>query len=315
MKKIYLILPGLLICLLCSSWGFYAHKLINRNAVFTLPTELAAFYKQNIDQITEKAVDADKRCYIDSAESPRHFIDLDAYDTNTLDTLPVHWSRAKEKIEEKRLLSNGIVPWQIYITYQKLVKAFMARDKTKIIRHSADLGHYVADAHVPLHTTKNYNGQYTEQIGIHAFWESRLPEMFAPHYKLAAGRAQFITDPAALGWAIVYESAPLADTVLRIEKELSDRFPPSQKKTYLTRNNVLILTYSDAYAKEYHEALNDMVEVRMRKAIHRIGSLWYSAWIEAGQPDLRKLKNKDAEPESILPSQSPQTPMGREEWP
>ncbi|QQT26262.1 zinc dependent phospholipase C family protein [Sphingobacterium spiritivorum] len=315
MKKVPVILPGILIILLCSSWGFYAHKLINRHAVFTLPTELAAFYKQNIDQITEKAVDADKRCYIDTAESPRHFIDLDTYDADALDTLPVHWSRAKEKIDERRLLSNGIVPWQIYITYQKLVKAFIARDKTKIIRHSADLGHYVGDAHVPLHTTKNYNGQYTGQTGIHAFWESRLPEMFAQSYKLATGKAQFISDPAALGWTIVYESAPLADTVLRIEKELSDHFSPSQKKTYLTRNNILILTYSDPYAKAYHEALNGMVEIRMRKAIQRIGSLWYSAWIEAGQPDLRKLKNTDSEPEKEIPSPSSQTFMGREEWP
>ena len=31
----------------------------------------------------------------------------------------------------------------------------------------------------------------------------------------------------------------------------------------------------------------------MRASIHAIGSLWYTAWVNAGQPDLRKLYDKD----------------------
>ena len=39
---------------------------------------------------------------------------------------------------------------------------------------SAVIGHYVADAHVPLHAVVNYNGQRTGQTGIHNRWEDEL---------------------------------------------------------------------------------------------------------------------------------------------
>ena len=51
-----------------------------------------------------------------------------------------------------------------------------------VLRTAADLGHYLADAHVPLHTTGNYNGQRTNQTGIHALWETHNVEhLMASH--------------------------------------------------------------------------------------------------------------------------------------
>jgi hypothetical protein len=35
--------------------------------------------------------------------------------------------------------------------------------------------------------------------------------------------------------------------------------------------------------------MKGMVERRMRAAILSVGSYWYSAWVDAGQPDLNKL--------------------------
>ncbi|CAM3673938.1 zinc dependent phospholipase C family protein [Sphingobacterium prati] len=298
-----------------NSWGFFAHKKINHYAVFALPAKLAKFYKSNIDLITEKAVDPDKRCFIDSAEGPRHFIDIEDYrEDRLIDSIPIHWSQAKEKFQERQLLKNGIIPWQINFTYLKLVKAFKSKDYNKIIKHSADLGHYIADAHVPLHTTKNYNGQLTGQIGIHAFWESRLPEMFAGEYNLLVGKAIYIEDPLNEAWTVVRESNQLVDSVLRIESLLNKQFKASQKNSFIERNNQLLWTYSDSYAKAYHLALNGMVERRMRKTILRVASYWYSAWLESGQPDLStatkiKIENKQ---DSI--NIKDKKPIGREEW-
>jgi len=305
-------LLAFLIVQFCCSWGFYAHKLINRTAVFTLPSDLAGFYKKHIGPITEKAVDADKRRYSDPAEAPRHFIDVDEYEEPTIDSIPIHWRMAVEKYEERRLQAQGIVPWQIYRTYQHLVKAFSEKDANRIIRHSADLGHYLADAHVPLHTTKNYNGQLTGQIGIHAFWESRLPEMFAPEYDLLVGRAEYINDPLELAWTIVKESNALVDSVLLIEKKLSETFPQDRQKSYVERKNVLVLTYSDAYATAYHESLRGMVEERMRASIWRVGSYWFSAWVDAGQPKLSP-ENQGPDTEE-LPDIPTGKIIGREEW-
>lgn len=311
-QKICYIL-GMLCVLLFSSWGFYAHKLINETAVFTLPTEVAIFYKRHINIITERATDADKRCYVDSAESPRHYIDIEKYEGG-IDSIKVHWSIAKEKFEERNLLARGIVPWQIDRTYRQLVQAFIRKDLQRIIKHSADLGHYVADAHVPLHTTQNYNGQYTGQIGIHAFWETRLPEMFASEYDLLVGRAQYIDDPLDYAWKMVESSHALVDSVLAIEKNLSQTTPQHLQKSYITRNNILALNYSDYYAAQYHRALKGMVARRMRASIHAIGSLWYSAWLEAGQPDLSTMHGQTSTPTDTIQQKVQDKIIGREEW-
>jgi len=36
-----------------------------------------------------------------------------------------------------------------------------------------------------------------------------------------------------------------------------------------------------------------MVKRRMRAAILMVGSVWYTAWVNAGQPDLTKLESKE----------------------
>lgn len=312
MNKIKQLFPFLSLWIFCSSWGFYAHKKINETAVFLLPTEMATFYKDNIRIITERATDADKRCYVDTAEGPRHYIDLDRFEED-IDSIPIHWSKAKEKYTERQLLMTGVVPWQIWRTYQNLVRAFVQQDVDKIIRYSADLGHYVADAHVPLHTTSNYNGQFTNQVGIHAFWETRLPEMFSSEYNLFIGPAMYIREPLETAWAIVKESNARVDSVLHIEKHLSKNFKDSEQKTYITRNNQLVLTYSDNYATAYHHALNGMVERRFRASILHVASYWYSAWIDAGQPIWNfgpsVLHNED---EDII--YNGKKTLGREEW-
>ncbi len=294
-----------------SSWGFNPHKKINQTAVFLLPTELASFYKTCIKQITDKAVDADKRCYIDTIEGPKHYIDLDQYEN--IDSIPIHWSKAKEKLNERKLLAQGIVPWQINRTYQNLVEAFKSKDNKRIIQLSADLGHYVADAHVPLHTTSNYNGQYTNQIGIHALWETRIPEMYMTDYDLFIGSAQYISDPVNFAWKIVRESNALVDSVLLIEKALNKSFRDSEIKSYIERNNQLIQTYSDPYVQAYNTELNGMVERRFKASIFAVASFWYSAWLDAGQPKLLTLTPSNLTEDESLNYEQKKI-LGREEW-
>ena len=90
----------------------------------------------------------------------------------------------------------------------------------RILSLSSDLGHYIADAHVPLHTTENYNGQLTNQKGIHGFWESRIPEISAEEYDYLLGTAVYVADPLKEAWRIVKESNSAVDSVLKFEKEL-----------------------------------------------------------------------------------------------
>lgn len=271
------------------SWGFWAHQRINRLAVFTLPPEMLILYKANLEYITDHAVDPDKRRYAVEGEAARHYIDVDHYGVYPFEGLPRNWDEAVARFSEDSLQAFGILPYQLPWRVLQLKKAFEEMDLNKIIKYSADLGHYIGDAHVPLHTTENYNGQLSGQRGIHGFWESRLPELFATEYDFFVGRAYLLEDLSDEAWDIVLSSHVLLDSVLRLEAELNDQFPADRKYSYESRNNIVIRTYSREYSDAYHKVLDGMVERRMRAAIRSVGSWWYTAWKMAGSPDLREL--------------------------
>ena len=276
-------------------WGFFAHKAINRLAVFTLPIEMIGFYKQHLPYITEKAVNPDRRRYAVKAEAPRHYIDVDHYGDSAVYTMPRHWEDAVNTYSEDTLQAYGIVPYHIDRMTTWLIKAFQNKNAEQILRLSADVGHYIADAHVPLHTTENYNGQLTGQYGIHGFWESRLPELFADQYDLLTGKAQYIENVPLHVWNAVIASHEALDSVLAFEKQLTKRYHESKKYGYEERGNNTIRTYTYDFSNNYHRKLGGMVERRMRAAVQMVGDFWMSCWIKAGQPDLDELLINPAE--------------------
>jgi len=270
-------------------WGFYAHSLINRQAVFSLPPEMIRFYKPHIEFITEKAVNPDKRRYAVEGEAEKHFIDLDNYGDSALLILPKYWPEAVEKISEDSLRANGIGPWSAYLTMLSLTKAFQQKNSAAILRLSADLGHYLGDLNVPLHTTKNYNGQLTGQEGIHGFWESRVPELMATDYSLWVGKAEYVEKPQLAIWEAVADAHSQVDSVLAIEKQLTESFAEDQKYSYEERNKLTVRVYSREFTEAFALALDHQIERQMKRSIKMIADFWYTAWINAGQPDLTLL--------------------------
>lgn len=296
MKRLTILIALIIPLILCSSWGFFAHQRINHLAVFTLPNGMISFYKANIKYITEHAVDPDKRRYADTLEAPRHYLDVENYEKH-IDSIPEKWNDALKKYGQKKLNADGIVPWQITRSYYNLVNAFKTLDSIKILKYSAELGHYIGDAHVPLHTTANHNGQLSNQVGIHAFWESRLPEAFSTNYNYLVGRAAYIENPLKQAWKIVKHTHSLVDSTLHLEAELNASFPSDQKYSFSERNNLVLKQYSIAYSKAYHDKMNNMVEKQMRSSIFEIGCYWFSAWVDAGQPVLQNLIRRELDPE------------------
>lgn len=300
MKRFILIITSLLIYQQCFCWGFYAHQKINYYSVFLLPPEMMVFYKQNIDFLSEHAVDPDKRRYAVKEEGPRHYIDIDHYGTYPYNELPRIWDSAVAKYTIDTLLQNGIVPWWLQTMQYRLTQAFKERNAAKILKLSAEIGHYIADAHVPLHASSNHNGQLTGQRGIHGFWESRIPELLAEsEWNFFIGKAEYIKNPADFIWKRVLESGTAADTVLKFEKQLSEQFPADQKFSFENRNGMIVRQYSSAFSKAYDKGLKGMIERRMRQSIFAVASFWYTAWVNAGQPDLTKLSNKNFTEEDL----------------
>ncbi len=273
-------------------WGFFGHQRINRIAVFTLPPEIFGFYKEHIEYLTEHAVDPDKRRYAVEGEAQRHYIDLDHYYQTGQDVfsiIPKKWNDAVEKYSEDTLQNYGIVPWFIPIMKSRLQKAFEDKNIDLILKYSADLGHYIADAHVPLHTTQNYNGQLTGQKGIHGLWESRLVELNAENYSYFVGKSKYISNVLNQAWEAVKESHLALDSVLKMEVKVSKTFESDKKYSFEQRGNVTIPVYSYEFSQAYHQLLNGMVERRMKEAILLVGSVWYTAWVDAGQPNMNEL--------------------------
>ncbi|MFD2246533.1 zinc dependent phospholipase C family protein [Pontibacter ruber] len=287
--KAILLLLTLLLPLQGYSWGFFAHQRINRLAVFSLPPEMVGFYKKHIRYITENAVNPDKRRYAVKGEAPRHYIDLDMYGDSALHKLPRFWQQAVEKYTEDTLMAYGIVPWHINLMKYQLTQAFKERNLDRILRLSADMGHYVADACVPLHTTHNYNGQLTGQHGIHGFWESRLPELLSDNYDFFVGQAAYIEQPQLKAWDLVASAHLALDSVLRFERELTQAYAEEKKYGFEVRNNLTTKVYSREFSEAYHDRLNGQVERQMRLAVQTVAGYWYTAWVDAGQPDLQAL--------------------------
>ena len=275
------------------SWGFFAHQKINRMAVFTLPDGMIGFYKQHIEYVSAHAVDPDKRRYASEDEAPRHYIDIDHYGEYAFDSVPKWWNKAVAKYSEDTLKAYGIVPWHIEKMVYRLTEAFKSENMDLILHYSADLGHYVADSHVPLHTTENYNGQKTNQKGIHGFWESRIPEMKSEGYDYWVGKAKYIDKPLDKAWAVVRASNAAVDSVLTFEAQLNAKYSPDKKYSFENRGATLMKVYSKEYTEDYDRMLDGMVERRMREAIITVGSLWYTAWVNAGKPDLNRFNDKE----------------------
>ncbi|WP_242926431.1 zinc dependent phospholipase C family protein [Pontibacter vulgaris] len=295
--KVILILFAILLPLQGYSWGFYAHQRINRLAVFSLPPEMIGFYKKHIRYITENAVNPDKRRYAVEGEAARHYIDIDVYGDSAIYKMPRFWPDAVAKYTEDTLQAYGIVPWHINLMKYQLTQAFKERNLDRVLRLSADLGHYIADACVPLHTTHNYNGQLTGQHGIHGFWESRLPELLSANYDFFTGQATYIEQPQLKAWELVTSAHLALDSVLTFERELTRAYAEDKKYSFELRNNQTTKVYSREFSENYHKQLNGQIERQMRLAIRTVASYWFTAWVDAGQPEFKPFATDISEEE------------------
>lgn len=224
---------------------------------------------------------------------PRFYQDDETLDVDSLKTFLGLMGRAERPqtaFYREHLSQHGTLPWNLQRMQRLLTEAFRMRDSRRILKLAADMGHYIGDAHVPLHTTSNYNGQKTEQHGIHGFWESRIPELFADEsYDYFVGKAAYIERTEDWFWQTVFDSNKLVDSVLTFEKRLRRTFPLDRQMCPDMRSGVMSVMPCRDFAAAYQDAMNGMVERRLRAAIHAVSSAWYTAWIDAGEPDLSKM--------------------------
>ncbi|HSD06241.1 zinc dependent phospholipase C family protein [Flavobacterium sp.] len=280
------------------SWGIVGHERINKAAVMALPKPLQVFFYNHIDFITQEASVPDIRKYALNykEENPRHYLDMENF--GAVEDMPKTLEEAKKKYDAKFLNDNGILPWYIEDMMVKLTKAFKDKNRAEILFLAADLGHYIGDAHMPLHTSANHDGQLSDQKGIHSLWESRLPELFAKNYKLNVPEAHYYEDVHKATWDMINDTHSLVEPLLTIDKKLRTSTPENQifvmdANGKVVKNKYNSAVFSDEYATKLNNQLNGMVENQMKKAITATASFWYTAWVNAGKPDLSNLDSKE----------------------
>ncbi|ANH82457.1 hypothetical protein A8C56_17105 [Niabella ginsenosidivorans] len=292
MKKknlLFIILGALLVGM--SSWGFLIHRTVNQLAVYALPKKMQAFFYTNMDSLVYNAPRPDQRRNIDPTEGNKHFLDFEYYGNDAADSIPHQWEDAVTKYTADTLKKYGTLPFVVVETQKKLTDAMRRKDKDSIIFYATDLGHYIGDAHVPLHTSLNYDGQLTGQHGVHDLWETTVPEVALTDFSIKSRyKAKYLQSPREAIWSILKQTHALVPELFAMEKEVSKNFPDTAKKyrwEYRWGKNRRF--YSKEFAVAYNKALKGSVNEQVIRSANDLADFWYTAWVDAGKPDLNSL--------------------------
>jgi hypothetical protein len=252
--------------------------MVNRKAVGTLPEPLHRLFEGNAAYLAEHSIDPDLwRAAGKPNEGPNHYLDLDAFGAPPFDQIP--------RVEAEHLArfgpaasGRGRVPWRVGEVYRDLVAAFRARDAARALEQAAVLGHYVGDSYVPLHAVVDYDGQRAGQAGLHDRWETHLFERFEREIdaKVLPPPAARVDDPVSLIFGALRESYAGASEVLA-----SDRASIAQGGTVTEEQ-----PYGDAYYTRFYAREGPHLCARLEGAAAALGSLWLTAWEEAGRREL-----------------------------
>tara|TARA_B100000029_G_scaffold56622_1_gene51252 strand:- start:1665 stop:2540 length:876 start_codon:yes stop_codon:yes gene_type:complete len=266
------------------AWGYAAHRLTTRKAVNILNSPLGEYFYKNINFISENSIAPDlwrKNKEIFPEESHGHYIDADLYDKYPFRKIPRTWEKAVTKYGEENLKSWGTAPWRIQNFYKKLVLEFKNGNWKESLQTASALSHYIADIHVPFHTTENYNGQLSGNKGVHKRWEADMVEEYLLDSINPEGNLDLILDPVIMAFDIVEESFKELQKILTAETKA--RSTISFKSIDIIANWDQSMKGTE-YIKILYQETGDLAIKRMNDSSLRIASYWNSAWIDAGKP-------------------------------
>jgi hypothetical protein len=254
------------------AWGDRTHPALNRLAIETLPAAAAAYFGPHADELARRSLDPDTvlRGRDGREEEVRHFIDLDIHMAPPFRRFPRDYHDAVRRFGKREVDEKGVLPWVILRFQRQLTDAIRAADPGGAIREAAYLGHYVADSFQPLHLTKNYDGQFSGAEGIHKRLEDGVGDGDIERLIAAARRtmhkARVMHDARADIFEAIFRSYEGVDTILRADADA---------KKHAAVN-------SPAYYARMHKRLDPLVEKQLAEAATMVGSLWLTAWTDAG---------------------------------
>lgn len=273
LRGMVLIVAGVLLCpLVACGWSGLQHVHITRAAARNVPNEMEGF-RAFARPMAFPSIFPDLWRLSDPAEGPRHYFEPDRL-ARDFDLMQLNSNRLTafdtQLAESPSVI--GIAPWTIMDLMEDMTESMRTNDWIWAARCGSALSHYLGDLHMPLHCTRNYNGQESGQYGVHSRFESDMTKSFVRFEDILPEPAVYLDDPfrALLGWAA--KSAAAAPEVLRADL-IATRVDNGRTDT-------------EPYYLKLWELTADIVHERLSSAAGNLSSIWYTAWVNAGRPPI-----------------------------
>mgnify|MGYP001765150027 CR=1 FL=1 len=251
------------------AWSGVQHIQINKAAGRNVPEEMAGYAAFSRPMVLP-GIYPDLWKESDLEEGPRHYFEPDRLPEGTdLRAISSNQAAAFAQIGLPPA-DVGIAPWTIADLLAQMTAAMRTNNWLWAARCGAAMGHYVADIHMPLHCTRNFNGQETWQSGVHERIESDMTKAFFRADQMAPAPAVYVENPfrEAMGW--IDHSAGLAPGFLRAD--------------IIAKRSANGRIDSESYYRKLWELTGETVVRQIDDAVTHLSSLWYTAWVDAGKP-------------------------------
>ena len=260
------------------AWGFTGHRLIMRRAIDLLPADLKPFFTHYREEVVIRAIDPDLWRNVGWEDDPNHFLDFGAreYGAYPFRELPREYGAALERFGMATLKRNGLLPWRVAELFGNLRRGFegFAREgayaPNDVVLFAPVVGHYIQDAHQPLHATINYDGQLTGNHGIRSRFEGDLVERFESRLTIAPAPPTAIRNARDAAFDALLSGYPLVDQILKADKE-----SVAAKEVY-----------DDDYFEKFFVKVRPILEQRLSESITATAGMIIGAWEAAGKPAL-----------------------------
>ncbi|MCX6247431.1 MAG: T9SS type A sorting domain-containing protein [Bacteroidetes bacterium] len=288
LRSITFTISSLSLWLILSSWGSVGHHTISGHAAASFPAALNFLRDSWSVTLVDYCMVPDQRKQWDDTESPKHYIDIDNYNEfNLYGKIPMTRDSVNNLHGISFVLNNGTIPWATIATFDSIKACFKRNDFYQASMFAADLGHYVGDGHNPLHITKNYDGDDTNQHGIHSRYETHMVGDYSNDIVYSDDTAELISDVPGFIFTYLYYNYQYVDSIL-----LADQYAVS----------VAGNTNSTAYYQALWDRTGTFTTALFKHASWSLASLIYTAWVEAGSPNAIPRLAKDP---SILGQNTP----------
>ena len=259
-----------------SAWGFVAHRIITDNAARGMPEPLASFYAAVAADLSDASIQPDSalRAAEGDAEARRHYIDLEELGEPPYRDLPATEQEARDRFGDRAVEGAGLLPWRVGQVHARLARAFKDRDRQQAITMSGWLSHYVADAHQPLHTTRNHDGQETCNTGVHAAFESDMVDRRKARYRLGTELPRGFAPQR-----IVDATRFILERIAESHRGVADLLMADTQAVLAVKRRGL------DYYEQMEARAGPLARRQMAAAVAAVASLWHSAWMDAGMPD------------------------------